>query len=151
EANDLTRTVDIAIHVEERGQQRVSLVGGRGQFGSTLGIAYTVFNLLDRDELLSSRIEGGPESLQFAMGLAKEGFLGSRGSLALSMFNTFLRPHLTGSVKGPFFTQQSAGLDATGTYVLTNSDTITLSYNLSRSKTQYSPTLPAGITGLSVS
>jgi len=151
ETNDVTRTVDVSIHIEERGQQRASLVGGRGQFGSTLGIAYTVFNLLDREELLSLHIEGGPESLQLAMGLAKEGFLGSRGSLALSVFNTFLRPHLTGSVKGPFFTQQSAGFDATWNYAPTNVDALSINYDASRSKTQYSPALPAGITGIAVS
>jgi outer membrane protein assembly complex protein YaeT len=151
ETNDVTRAVDVSIRIGERGQQRASLVGGRGQFGSTLGIVYTVFNLLDREEVLSSHIEGGPESLQLAMGLAREGFLGSRASLALSVFNTFLRPHLTGSVKGPFFTQQSAGLDATWNYSLTNVDMLSINYDASRSKTQYSPTLPAGITGISVS
>src|ERR1700685_679417 len=113
-------TADVTIHVEELGQQRASLVGGRGQFGSTLGIAYSLFNLLDREELLSSRIEGGPESLQLAMGFAKEGFLGSRGSLALSVFDTFLRPLFYGSVKGPFLKQQSEGIDAAWSYALNN-------------------------------
>ena len=119
-------TVDVAIRVEELGQQRAFLTGGRGQFGSTLGIAYTVFNLLDREELLSSHIEGGPESLQLALGFAKEGFLGSRGSLALSAFNTFLRPRLSGSVKGPFFKQESEGLNAAWNYALTNTDTFSV-------------------------
>ena len=151
ETNDVARTADISIRIEERGQQRASLVGGRGQFGSTLGIAYTVFNLLDREELLSSHIEGGPESLQLAVGFAKEGLLRSRGSLALSVFDTFLRPRLTGSVKGPFFTQQSTGFDAAWNYALTNVDALSVSYDLSRSKTRYSPLLPAGITGISVS
>jgi outer membrane protein assembly complex protein YaeT len=151
ETNDLTRTADVSIRMEERGQQRALLVGGRGQFGSTLGIAYTVFNLLDREELLSSHIEGGPESLQLAVSFAKEGFLGSRGSLALSVFNTFLRPRLTSSAKGSFFRQQSEGVDSTWTYALTNVDALSVSYDLSHSRTQYSPIVPAGITGLSVS
>jgi outer membrane protein assembly complex protein YaeT len=151
ETNDVTRTADVSIRMEERGQQRALLVGGRGQFGSTLGIAYTVFNLLDREELLSSHIEGGPESLQLAVSFAKEGFLGSRGSLALSVFNTLLRPRLTSSAKGPFFKQQSEGIDSTCTYALTNVDALSVSYDLSHSRTQYSPIVPAGITGLSVS
>jgi outer membrane protein insertion porin family len=151
ETNDVTHTAEVSIRIEERGQQRASLVGGRGQFGNTLGIAYTVFNLLDREELLSSHIEGGPESLQLAIGFAKEGFLGSRGSLALSVFDTFLRPRLTGSVKGPFFKQQSDGVNAAWSYALTNADSLNVSYDLSHSRTEYSPTLPAGVTGLSVS
>jgi outer membrane protein insertion porin family len=73
--DELTRAADVSIRVEELGEQRASLVGGRGQFGSTLGVAYTVFNLLDRNELLASRIEGGPESLELAVSFAKEGFL----------------------------------------------------------------------------
>jgi outer membrane protein assembly complex protein YaeT len=150
EANDAARTMNVTIRVEELGQQRAFLTGGHGQFGSTLGIAYTVFNLLDREELLSSRIEGGPESLQLAIGFAKEGFLGSRGALALSVFNTFLRPHLSGTVRGPFFRQESEGVDATYTYMLTNSNALNVKYDLSRAKTQYSPVLPAGVTGLMV-
>jgi outer membrane protein assembly factor BamA len=151
ETAEAAHTADVTIRVEELGQQRASLAGGRGQFGSTLGIAYTVFNLLDREELLSSHIEGGPESLQLAIGFAKEGFLGSRGSLALSAFNTFLRPRLSGSVKGPFFKQESKGVDAAWNHALTNADSLSINYNLSHSKTQYSPVLPAGVTGLTVS
>jgi outer membrane protein assembly complex protein YaeT len=149
ETNEAAHTADVTIRVEELGQQRASLVGGRGQFGSTLGIAYTVFNLVDREELLSSRIEGGPESLQLAVGFAKEGFLGSRGSLALSVFNTFLRPRLSGSAKGPFFKQESKGVDTAWSYALTNTDSLSTNYELLHSKTQYSPTIPAGVTALS--
>jgi len=107
-----------------------------------------VFNLLDREELLSSQIEGGPESLQLAIGFAKEGFLGSRGTLALSAFNTFLRPRLSGSVRGPFFKQESEGVDATWSYALTNSDSFSVNYGLAHAKTHYSPALPAAVTGL---
>ncbi len=46
--NDMTHTLDVTIHVEELGLQRVSLMGGTGQFGSTLGIAYSLFNILDK-------------------------------------------------------------------------------------------------------
>jgi outer membrane protein assembly complex protein YaeT len=150
EADEVARTVDITIRVEELGRQRASLGGGRGQFGSTVGLAYTVFNLLDREELLSSHVEGGPESLELAIGFAKEGFLGSRGSLALSVFNTFLRPRLAGSTKGPFFKQQSEGVDAAWSYAVTRVDTLKINYELSHSRTQYSRVLPSGVTGGSV-
>jgi outer membrane protein assembly factor BamA len=148
EPDDVARGMDITIRVEELGQQRVSMVGGRGQFGSTLGIAYSLFNLLDREELLTSKIEGGPESLELAMGLAKEGLLGSRGSLALSVFNTFVRPRLSGTVKGPFFRQRSECVSADYSYALTTRDVLTASYGLSYSDTSYSPTATAGPNGV---
>jgi outer membrane protein assembly complex protein YaeT len=146
----LARTADVTIRVEELGQQRASLVGGRGQFGSTVGIVYTVFNLFHAEELLSSHIEGGPESLQLALGFAKEGVLGSRGSLALSVFNSFLRPRLAGSTTGPFFKQETEGVDATWSHALTNKDSISVGYDLSRSNTQYSPTVLTGVAGFTV-
>jgi outer membrane protein assembly factor BamA len=147
-ADDAAHAIDVTIHIEELGVQRVSMVGGRGQFGSTLGIAYSLFNILDREELLTSKIEGGPEALELAMGLAKEGFLGSRGSLALSVFNTFLRPRLTGSVQGPFFRQRNEGMTADYNYALTGHDMLTANYGLSYSDTTYSPAASSGVTGL---
>ena len=149
--NEANHTADVTIRIEQLGQQRASLVGGRGQFGSTLGVAYTVFNLLDREELLSSRIEGGPETLQLAIGFAKEGFLGSRGSLALSVFDTILRPRFSGSAKGPFLKQQSEGIEASSSYMLSNANSVSLSYDLSRSKAQYSPLLLVSVPGVTVS
>jgi outer membrane protein assembly factor BamA len=148
EPHDVAQSVDVTIRVEELGQQRVSMVGGRGQFGSTLGIAYSLFNLLDREELLTSKIEGGPESLELAVGLAKESFLGSRGSLALSVFGMFLRPMLAGSVKGPFFQQRSEGVNGDYSYALTTRDMLTANYGLSYSRTSYTPPTAAGPNGL---
>src|SRR5260370_38853373 len=91
EPHEAARTADVTIHLREKGKQRITFSGGRQQFGSTLGLAYTVFNLLGLDEFLSTQIAGGPESLQSAIGLAQEGFLGSRGTLSRSGFDTFLR------------------------------------------------------------
>jgi outer membrane protein assembly factor BamA len=150
EPNESARTVDVSIRVEELGTQRISMVGGRGQFGSTLGIAYSLFNLFDREELLSSKIEGGPETLELALGFAKEGFLGSRGSLALSLFDTFLRPRLTGSVKGPFFRTRSEGASADYSYALNGRDVLSASYGLANSDTSYSLQAPAGLNGLAM-
>ena len=148
EPDDAARSIDITIRVEELGQQRVSMVGGRGQFGSTLGIAYSLFNILDREELLTSKIEGGPESLQLAMGLAKEGFLGSRGTLALSLFNTFLLPRLAGSLQGPFFKQRTRGVSADWSYSPSNTDRLSTNYSLSHSFTTYSVAPTSGPTGI---
>jgi outer membrane protein insertion porin family len=102
EVSEADHTADLTIHLQEMGRQNVVFSGGREQFGSTLGIAYTVFNVLRLDELLSAQIDSGPVSFQMALGLAIEGFLGSRGALALSVFNSFLRPRLAESTQGPF-------------------------------------------------
>jgi len=123
-------------------------VGGHAQFGSTLGIVYSVFDLFERQELLSAELEGGPESLQLALALAKDGFLGSRGSLAFSVFNNVLRPHPVSTVKGPFFTSRSQGLNAGWTYAVANTDSLGVNYGLSHSSTDYSIALPAGLTGI---
>jgi outer membrane protein assembly complex protein YaeT len=149
--NDMARTLDVTIHIEELGKQRISLVGGRGQFGSTLGIAYSLFNILDREELLTSRIEGGPEILQLALTFAKEGVFGSRGSLALSVFDTFLRPQLMGTVKGPFYKQRTEGITADWSYALSNVDTFAVNYTLSHSLTTYSTGVPSGLAGIPAS
>jgi outer membrane protein insertion porin family len=148
ETNEVSHTADVAIRVSEAGQQRTSFSGGRGQFGSTLGIAYTLFDVLQREELLSAQLDGGPESLQIVLGLVMEGFLGSRTSLAISVFDNVLRPRLTSSVKGPFYTSQSQGLNAGWSYPLTNADSLTVNYGLSRTETDDSFVLPAFLTGL---
>jgi outer membrane protein insertion porin family len=143
------RAADVVIHIHEKGRQRTSFSGGREQFGSTLGIAYTVFNLLGLDEYLSTQIDGGPEALQLGIGLAKEGFLGSRGTLALSVFDTFVRPRLTGGVQAPFQRTQSEGVNVGWSYAPSETDSIGINYGLSRSLTQFVVNQPSsgGSTG----
>jgi len=135
--DDVAHTANVSIRVEEIGQQRASLIGGNGQFGSTLGIAYTVFDLLNREELLSAQLEGGPESLQIMLGLAKEGIFGTRASLAFSVFNNVLRPRFASSAQGPFFTSHNAGINIPWTYAASNRDSLAVSYTLSRATTDY--------------
>ena len=137
-AHEADHTADVTIHVHEKGKQRITFSGGRQQFGSTAGIAYSVFNLLGLDEFLSTQLDGGPESLQLAIGFAKEGFLGSRGTLALSAFDIFLRPRLTPGVQGPFQRSQSQGINLGWTYAASDVDTIGLNFGISRSITEYS-------------
>ena len=136
-------TADVIIHIHEKGRQRITFSGGRQQFGSTAGIAYTVFNLLGLDEFLSTQFDGGPESLQLAIGFAKEGFLGSRGTLALSAFDTFLRPRLTPGVQGPFQHSQSQGVNLGWTYAASNVDAIGLNFGFSLSITEYTLNQPS--------
>ena len=149
--NEVTHTADVTIRVSEAGQQRASFSGGLGQFGSTLGIAYTLFDYLQREELLTAQIDGGPVSLQIVLGLVMEGFLGSRSSLAISIFDNVIRPRLTSSVKGPFYTSRSAGWNAEWSYPLTKTDSLSVNYGFSRTSTDYSFVLPASLTGLAAS
>lgn len=137
DTHEASHTADVTIHLHEKGKQRITFSGGRQQFGSTVGIAYTVFNLLGLDEFLSTQIDGGPETLQLAIGLAKEGFLGSRGTLALSVFDTFLRPRLTPGVQGPFQRSQTEGVNLGWTYAASDVDAIGLNFGISRSLTEY--------------
>jgi outer membrane protein insertion porin family len=136
-------TADVIIHAHEKGKQRITFSGGRQQFGSTMGIAYTVFNLLGLDEFLSTQFDGGPESLQLAISFAKEGFLGSRGTLALSAFDIFVRPRLTPGVQGPFQRSQSQGVNLGWTYAASNVDAIGVNFGISRSVTEYTVDQPA--------
>jgi outer membrane protein insertion porin family len=146
--DEASHTANATIHVEEIGQQRASLVGGQGQFGSTLGIAYTVFDLLNREELISAKLEGGPETVQIMLGIAKEGIFGTRGSLAFSIFNNVIRPQFTSSAQGPFFTTRSEGFSIPWTYPLTNNDSVGVHYTMSDATSEYPLGTPPGTMGL---
>jgi outer membrane protein assembly factor BamA len=148
ERNDAAQTADVIIRVSEAGQQRASFSGGQGQFGNTLGLAYSLFDLLQQEELLSARLDGGPDSLQLLFGLVMEGFLGSRSSLAFSIFNNVLRPRFASSVKGPFYTSHEEGLNVSWSYALTQTNTLSLNYGLTRTETDYATSLPPSLTGL---
>jgi outer membrane protein insertion porin family len=149
--NDATHTADVSIRVEEIGQQRASLIGGSGQFGSTLGIAYTLFDLLNREELLTAQLEGGPESLQIMLGLAKEGIFGTRASLAFSVFNNVLRPRFASSAQGPFFSSRNVGVSVPWTYTASNTDSFAVSYTLSRATSGYKILFPSTTTSVTSS
>jgi len=148
ERNDLTHIADVTIHVSEAGQQRASVSGGQGQMGNTLGLAYSLFDLLQLEEFWSAQVDGGPQSLQLLVGLALEGVFGSRSSLAISVFNNVLRPRFSSSVKGPFYRSQSEGLNSGWTYALTPTNSATLNYAFTRTDTDYSFTLPPSLTGV---
>jgi outer membrane protein assembly factor BamA len=146
--DDVHHTADVRIHLEEIGRQRATLSGGPTQTGSTLGLAYTVFDLLHREELLFTNFDGGPETLQVALGIAKEGIFGTRGTLALSIFNNVLRPRFIHGVQGPFFTSRTEGISIPYTYALTSADTLGMNYTLSRATSDLPLGTVPGTTGL---
>jgi len=147
--DEAQHSADVAIRVQEIGQQRFSLVGGRTGLGNTLGIVYNVFDLLGGEELITAHIEGGPQSLQLLLGIAKEGVFGTRASLALSLLQNRVQPILAGaSGRKRLFTSGSSGVGLGGSYPVTPSDTLTMNYTLSRGSTQYDVALPAQISGL---
>jgi outer membrane protein insertion porin family len=145
--DEATHTANVSIHLEEIGQQRASLAGGTGQFGGTLSVAYTVFDLLNHEELLSAQLEGGPETLQVLLSIAKEGIFGTRASVAFSVFNNVIRPRFASSAQGPFFSSHSEGINVPWTYPLTNSDSLAVNYTLSRTTTEYALASPADVPG----
>ena len=134
--DEACHTADVSIRLEEIGQQRVTFDGGRAQFGSTLGLAYTVFDLLNHEELLSAKLEGGPESLQLLLGIAKDGIFGTRSSLAFSIFNNVIRPRLVHGVQGPFTTSRTEGINVPWAYSLTTHDSFGVNYTLSRTTSE---------------
>lgn len=148
EVNEEKRTAKVTLQMHEMGQQRISLTGGQSEFGSTLGLVYSVFDLLNREELLSAQMEGGPQSALLALGLAKDGFLASRGSLAVSLFNNVLRPRLAGTVKGPFYSSRNEGVSAGWNYTVSSSDAFGVNYAITRNITRYSLDVPEGLTGI---
>ena len=131
--DDVRHAADVMIRLDEIGQQRVTFDGGRAQFGSTLGLAYTVFDLFSHEELLSAKLDGGPESLQLLLSIAKNGIFGTRSSLAFSIFNNVIRPRFAHGVQGPFTNSRTEGINIPWTYALTSSDSIGANYTLSRS------------------
>jgi outer membrane protein insertion porin family len=149
--DEATHTANVSIRLQEIGQQRASLAGGTGQFGSTLGVVYTVFDLLNREELFCAQLDGGPETLQIMLGLAKEGIFGTRASLAFSVFNNVVRPRFASSAKGPFFSSHSEGINVPWVYPLTNSDSLDVNYTLSRTTTEYPPAPITTVPGVTLS
>jgi outer membrane protein assembly complex protein YaeT len=148
EVSEEKRTAKVTLQLHEIGQQRASLAGGQSAFGSTLGVVYSVFDLLNREELFSAQLEGGPQSALLALGMAKDGFLASNGSLAISVFDNVLRPRLAGSAKGPFYTSQSEGVQAGWGYAVTSRDALGVNYAITRNVTRYSLDVPESLTGI---
>lgn len=144
--DEVYRTADVTIRVEEIGRQRISLTGGGSGLGNALGIAYNVFDLLGVEELLTAHIEGGPESLNMLLGLAKESVFGTRASLGVSVFRNVVQPRIWG--RGRLFRSRTSGLSATWNTPLTAQDTLGVNYELSRNATrvplQFPVLLPTG-------
>jgi len=141
-------SVDASIRVTEIGEQKISLFGGRSNLGNTIGISYSVFNLLGGEELISSQIEGGPDSLHLALILTEEAILGSRASLSLTVFQNVLRPRLPGaSGNQHFLTSHSRGLGVGLGYPVATDEALTANYAISHQSTDYALALPPSLTG----
>lgn len=142
-------TADLTIRLEEIGRQKFSLVGGHAGLGNTVGLAYNVFDLFGAEELITAHLEGGRESVQMLLGVAKEGVFGTRASLGVSLFRNVLRPNLPGgSGRQRLFRSRSAGVGLGSTYPLTPRDTLGINYELSRSSTQYGLAVPVSLSGV---
>ncbi len=131
------RTADVTIRFREIGRRRFSLVGGGSGPVNSLGIVYEVFDLLGREELLTTHLEGGPESLKLLLGLGKEGVFGTNASFGISLFHNVIRPRLPGVAgRQRLFTSRSSGLALGGNYPVTSRDSLGVNYELSRTSTQ---------------
>ena len=147
--DEVDRNVEVSIRVTEVGQQKISLIGGWSNLGSTIGAAYSVFNLLGGQELIDSHIEGGPDSLHLAVRIAEEGLFGSRVSASLTVFQDVLRPHLPGVLGNRhFLSTRSSGFGVGWGYPVALNETLTTNYTISRQNTQYAVELPPTLTGL---
>jgi outer membrane protein insertion porin family len=141
------QAVDISIHVEEIGRQRISLVGGSTCLGGTAGLVYNVFDFLGVEELITTHVEGGPGSLSALLGIAKESLFGTRASLGLSVFHNVVRPRLyAGSGRDRLFTSRNSGFGLSGHLPLTPRDSLGLTYERSLSSTVLR--LPQAIPGV---
>jgi outer membrane protein insertion porin family len=137
--------VDLCIRVQEIGRQRISLGGGHSGMGGTLGLVYNVFDLLGGEELITTHLEGGPESLQILLGVAKEGVFGTKIGLGLSVYQNVVKPALAGHQR--LFTSSSSGLGANWSYPLSPEDTLGINYQMARSSTRYGVLVPTGLAG----
>lgn len=149
------READVKIRVQEIGRQRFSLVGGASGWGSTLGVAYNVFDLFGGEELLTAHLEGGPQSLQVLLGLAKERVFGTPASLGLSLFQNVVRPVVPGlEGRTRLFVSRSTGLGLTWQQPLTVSNSLGVRFVSERNTTTFPlalqeelpPGLPRGLT-----
>ncbi len=152
------RVADVSIRVEEIGRQRFSLVGGAAGWGSTLGVAYNIFDLFGGEELLTAHLEGGPQSLQILLGLAKESVSGTRASLGLSLLHNVVRPIIPGAGgRRRLFTSRSTGLGLTWQQPLTVGDSLGVRYVYTHNVTRHpfgslegvTPGLPTELTARS--
>jgi len=148
--DESARAADITIRFEEIGRQRVSLVGGVSGQANTLGVVYNLFNLFGGEELLTTHLEGGPESVNLLLGVAKEGLFGTRVSMGLSVYRNIIRPRVQAAAgRQRLFTSSSSGFGLAWDYPLTPRDTLGAKYDISKTATRINPAaLPQPTAGL---
>jgi len=147
--DEANHNVDVSIRVTEVGQQKISLIGGRSNLGSTIGTSYSIFNLLGGEELIDSHIDVGPDSLHLALRIAEESLFGSRVTASLTVFQDVVRPHLPGVLGNRhFLSTRNAGFAVGWGYPVALNETLTTNYTISYQNTQYAVELPPSLTGL---
>jgi outer membrane protein assembly complex protein YaeT len=142
--NENLRTAEIFIHVREEGRQKISFSGLPGGTRSTLGLAYTVFNLLGGEEFLSAKLDAGPESLDVALGIAREGLFGSPATVGLNLYQSVFRPIIATSAGNQrLFRAGGRGVTVVANHAWNERDSIAVNYGLSRSTTtiRFSPVI----------
>lgn len=115
--DEAARAMDIIIHLEEIGRQRISFSGGPAGLGSRIAIAYNVFDFFGGEELIAGHLGFGGPAFDVALNLTKEGLFGTPGSFGWSLYRQVVRPRLPGSSNGErLFTSRSSGFTQAWTY-----------------------------------
>lgn len=115
--DEAARAVDITVHLEEIGRQRVSFSGGAAGLGSPLGVAYNVFSLFGGEELITGHIGFGGSTFDLAVSLTKEGLLGTPGSFGWSVYRQVVSPRMPGAQDDTrLFTSRSRGFTQSWTH-----------------------------------
>ena len=101
------------------------------------------------EELISSHIEGGPDSLHLALDLTEEAVFGTRASFSFAVFQDVVRPRLSSAFGNQHvLTARRVGFTFGGSYPVTPNETLSANYTLAHEGAQYAVQLPPSLTGL---
>ena len=118
--------------------------------GGLLRLARTGYFKPIHKEDIRVQLDGGPETLQIMLGVAKEGIFGTRASLAFSIFNNVIRPRFASSAQGPFFSAHTEGINIPWIYPLSNTDSLGANYTLSSTTTEYPSASISSVPGVTL-
>jgi outer membrane protein assembly complex protein YaeT len=136
--DDERKLADIKLRVQETGRQRIALSGGPLGRNATFGLAYSVFNLLGGEELLTAQLDGGPESVSVFLGVAREGIFGTPATAGLQLYRQLFRPKLQSSEgRTQAFSSLGSGIRASWEQRATPHSRIRLDYDYAQTTTQY--------------
>jgi len=145
-----SNTVDVIVHVRERGRQGIYATGGTGGYGGPyLGAIYRVFNLLNLGEIISLELDGGAAQSNFLLNFAASRFLGLPASFAFSAFHRVAGLNLGGIVPGAsdvvaLLRRRSAGFQLAGSYPVGAKSRVTIALGHERSAVEIRDPAGAG-------